>query len=426
MRQAELGEAALELAGGLGDPLLVLDQREPHVPVALGAEADTGRDRDVAVADDQLGEVDRPELEVGLGDRRPGEHRAAGARDRPARAVQPVAQGVAAGLVDLVDLERVVGGVVQGDRRGDLDRLERAVVQVALELAERPDDLAVADQERDPPPGHRERLRHRVQLDRDLLGALALQDRGRHPPVERGLGVREVVHQHHVALARPVDQALQVGELDGGPGRVVRERQDDDPGLGPAVLPRLHDVLDEVLAGPDAHLARVGPREVRTPDVDRVGRRRHDRRVAGLQQHPHQVAEALLGADRADDLGLGVERDAEPALVESGDRGPQLGDAARGRVAVVAGVVRRLGELLDRDARRGDVGVAEPEVDHVASGPAGLDLEPVDDREDVRRQAGDATELHHRRVALAPGRPLALPRSDGPGRSDQSPTSLNS
>ena len=32
--------------------------------------------------------------------------------------------------------------------------------------------------------------------------------------VERGLGVREVVHQDDVALAGPVDQPLQVGQLD--------------------------------------------------------------------------------------------------------------------------------------------------------------------------------------------------------------------
>lgn len=35
------GQALAQLAGGLGDPLLVLDQREAHEAVALGAEAHT-------------------------------------------------------------------------------------------------------------------------------------------------------------------------------------------------------------------------------------------------------------------------------------------------------------------------------------------------------------------------------------------------
>ena len=53
---------------------------------------------------------------------------------------------------------------------------------------------------------------------------------------------------------------------------------------------------------------------------------------------------------------------------------------------MVAGVVRRLGELLDRDVGRRQVGVAEPEVDDVLAGSPCLDLQPVDDGEDVRRQ----------------------------------------
>ncbi len=102
----------------------------------------------------------------------------------------------------------------------------------------------------------------------------------------------------------------------------------------------------------ERHLADVGAGEERAPDVDRVRRRRHERGVAGLQQHPHQVAEALLGPDGGDDLAVGVERDAEAAQVEVGHRLAQLRDAPAGRVAVVAGVVRGLGQLLHRDGRR--------------------------------------------------------------------------
>ena len=66
--------------------------------------------------------------------------------------------------------------------------------------------------------------------------------------------------------------------------------------------------------------------------------------------------------------------------------------------------VRRLAELLDGDLRRGDVGVAEAEIDHVRPCPPCLDLQPVDDREDVRRQVGDAAELHRGQRYSAPTR----------------------
>ena len=127
----------------------------------------------------------------------------------------------------------------------------------------------------------------------------------------------------------------------------------------------------------------------------------------GPKQHPHEVGEALLGADRGDDLALGVEVDVEPALVQVGERLAQLGDAAAGRVAMVAGVVRRLRQLLDGQVGRRDVGVAEAEVDDVEPGAARLDLQPVDDREDVRGQACDPPELHDAppyRFVLSPTR----------------------
>ena len=66
--------------------------------------------------------------------------------------------------------------------------------------------------------------------------------------------------------------------------------------------------------GPEADLLHLGAREQRRVDVDRVRRRRHERGVAGPEQHPHEVRQAFLGADRGDDLGLGVELDAELAL----------------------------------------------------------------------------------------------------------------
>jgi hypothetical protein len=128
--------------------------------------------------------------------------------------------------------------------------------------------------------------------------------------------------------------------------------------------------------------------------VDRVRRRRHERGVAGLQQHPHQVAEPLLRADRREHVAVRVEVDAVPLEVARRDRLAQLRDAAAGGVPVVARVAGRLGELVDRDDRRRDVGVPEAEVDDVAPGPPRLRLQRVDDREDVRRQTRDAAELH--------------------------------
>ena len=119
--------------------------------------------------------------------------------------------------------------------------------------------------------------------------------------------------------------------------------------------------------------------------------------------------EALLGADGVDDLGVGVELDAEAAQVEVGDGLAQLRDAPARRVAVVAGVVRRLGQLVDGDRRAtGRSGLPKPRSITSLAGSPGLDLQPIDDGEDVRRQRGDPAELHG-----AHGSPR---RSGGPNR----------
>ena len=86
-------------------------------------------------------------------------------------------------------------------------------------------------------------------------------------------------------------------------------------------------------------------------DVDRVARRRDERGVAGLDERPHEVDEPLLRAHRRDDLGLGVELDAEAAAVEVGARRAELGDALRGGVAVVVRLRGRLLQLRDGNVR---------------------------------------------------------------------------
>ena len=82
------------------------------------------------------------------------------------------------------------------------------------------------------------------------------------------------------------------------------------------------------------------------------------------------------------------------ARYRSQTRLAQVRQPAARRVAVVHRLGRGLGELLDRDRGRGDVGVAEAEVDHVAALAPQLALQLVDRREDVGREIVDSPKLH--------------------------------
>ena len=175
----------------------------------------------------------------------------------------------------------------------------------------------------------------------------------------------------------------------------------------------------------EAHVADVGPGEERGVDVDRVGRRRHQGGVARTDQHPHQVGEPLLGPDGGHHLGLGVELHVELAQVEVGDGLADLRDAPAGRVAVVARVVGRLGQLLHGHVGRGQVGVAEAHVDDVPAVAPGRGLQVVDGGEDVRRQPVDPAEFHapgYRRHPDGPTDRRRPPRSPTAPRSAASAT----
>src|SRR5947208_11702225 len=88
------GEEGLDVAGCLAQALAVLDEGDAHEPLAVLAEADAGRDRDIGAFEEELREGERAAAAKFIGDRRPGEHRGGRRRDLPACLAQPVDQHV--------------------------------------------------------------------------------------------------------------------------------------------------------------------------------------------------------------------------------------------------------------------------------------------------------------------------------------------
>src|SRR5215831_17069600 len=235
------GSAAqiLEPAQRLTDALLVLHERETNVAFAVLAEADTRRDRDLRFLNEELRELQRAEAAEGFGDRRPHEHCALRLGHAPAELVEAVHQHVTAFSMDLDDLlDALLVGLERHDA-GDLDRLEGAVVEVRLDAGEGADHTCVAADEPKPPPRHVVRFRGREDLDADLSRAGYREERRRLVAVEREVGVREIVNDHQPVLARKVDDLHEELAVHAHRGRIVRERQDEQLGLGPREPRRL-------------------------------------------------------------------------------------------------------------------------------------------------------------------------------------------
>src|SRR5207247_1408773 len=98
--------------------------------------------------------------------------------------------------------------------------------------------------------------------------------------------------------------------------------------------------------------------------------------------------------DARQGLGVGIQVDPVVPFVPVADRQAELRQTTRGRVTVVARVLRRLDQLLHDRLRRRDVRVAHAEVDDILPGAAGSRLEVVDHGEDIGGKAPNASELH--------------------------------
>src|SRR5262249_3942121 len=86
----------LDAADRLAGPVLVLDEREAHVVIAVLAETDARRHGDLGLVQQELGELERAHRLVLVGDLGPDEHRGLGLGNVPACPVETLAQDVAA------------------------------------------------------------------------------------------------------------------------------------------------------------------------------------------------------------------------------------------------------------------------------------------------------------------------------------------
>src|SRR6266542_2682754 len=115
-------QEGLDVARRLAQPLPVLDQRDADKALAVFAEADTRRHRDIGPLQQQLVEGETADAAVFGRHRRPGKHRGGRRRHFPAGLPEPVEQHVAPRPIALADFGNAVLRPVQ--RRGcrHLDR----------------------------------------------------------------------------------------------------------------------------------------------------------------------------------------------------------------------------------------------------------------------------------------------------------------
>ena len=98
-----MSERLADAAQGLPRAMFVFNQRETDKAIAVGTEADAGRDRDLGFAEQELGKFERAHRAEGFGNRGPDEHRGVRFRDRPARAIEAIYEYIAAAAIGIDD-----------------------------------------------------------------------------------------------------------------------------------------------------------------------------------------------------------------------------------------------------------------------------------------------------------------------------------
>ncbi len=355
--------------------------------VAVLAEADAGRDGHLGFGQQQLGKFQRAQSLEPFWNLRPDEHRGHRFGHRPADPVQAGDQHVAPAAVVLDDLlDRLLRPVERLDRR-DLDRLEDAVIQVTLQLRQRPHDLRIAHAKTHPPARHVVAFRQREKLHADLLRLRNLQQTWRLIAVKNQIGVGQIMHDHQLVLARKGHNLLEKTQIDHPRGRVVGKTENQHLGTRHRLLIGGPHVGQKVALLPQRYAAHLAAGDDHAVGMDRIGRIRRQHHIARADHCQRQMGQPFLGADRHDGFPFRVELDAIAPPVPVGNRHPQLGNPLGGRVTMVMRFARRLDHLFNDMRRRRLIGIAHPEVDNVFTAPARLLLHRRDNTEDIRRKA---------------------------------------
>lgn len=130
-------EELLDAAGSLTDAMLIFNERQTDIFVALLAEADTGRDGDVGLLDEELGKFQRTEMAELFRDLCPGEHGCRRRRHFETGLAESINHDVAAAAIDIAHFCDVGTVAVQGVGGRNLDRREGAVIQIGLYARQR-------------------------------------------------------------------------------------------------------------------------------------------------------------------------------------------------------------------------------------------------------------------------------------------------
>ncbi len=255
--------------------------------------------------------------------------------------------------------------------------------------------LGVAYGHTDPPASHVVALGEGVELKDDVFGAFYLQYAGRDVAIVGDVRVGRVVAYQQVVLMGKIHGApeeLQRGSSAGGVVGVV------EPQHGCSLEHIWGDGLQVgqvIVFGQQGYPVGLSLHQHDTPAIGGVAGVGHQHHVARVHKGGRYVGNALFGADEGDDLGVGIQLDAETFLVIIRHGLAESRDAIVAGIAVMVRFGCRARQCLQDKIRRRQIGATNVYADNVPPFFSQLGDFLAESGKKVWRDVGDSVGLSH-------------------------------
>ena len=295
---------------------------------------------------------------------------------------------------------------IQRDDAGDLERLEDAIVQIALNLGQCGDHFAISDAEPDPPSWHIVTLGESVKLDADLLCLRNLQETRGAVAVEAQVSIGEVMDHDDVVLLGECHDLFKKLQVHNRGGRIMRKVDDQDPGTRKCLAIDPHQVFEEITLGAQCNSTHLSPRNDHAIHVNGIGRRGRQHHIAGTHHGQREMRNSFLRPDGDNRLSLRVQVHIVAALVAAGNRMTEFGDPPRCRVAMVLAISDSFDELIDDMAWGRLIRIPHAKINDIFASVSGLQLEGLDLGKHVRWEPFYSVKPFHCFPTLHPTWPV--------------------
>src|SRR5215472_2537036 len=200
----------------------------------------------------------------------PNEHRRSRPRDVPPDSIQAADQHIPPFLIPEYGFLDTVLRSIQRNDAGNLQRLKNAVIQVALNLGQRANDLSISDTKPHTPSRHVVGLGKGIELDADILSPRDLQKTRCLVSVEYNVGISKVVDDDHLMFYGKCDDLLKKFQVYHLSGRIVRKINDQNFGSRECLPINTLEVIEEVAVWAQFNPADLSSCNDKTIHVDGI------------------------------------------------------------------------------------------------------------------------------------------------------------